>query len=162
MKNLLTKLLIILSLAVGLIFAYNRHIDSVRSEVAAELSQEYNRNLIVLQNKVDSKSEELVAKIKEIEYDKNLEINSLSANYESIIDGLRKRASRPTSKSNLNSGTGNSESKTGAYPAELFAEDAKAFIDFARDTEELRLNLIQCYKQYDEVKDAANSLSTIK
>jgi hypothetical protein len=162
MKNLLTKLLIVLALVSGLIFAYTRHIDSVRSEVATELSQEYNRNLIVLQNKVDSKSDELVAKVKEIEYDKNIELNSISSNYESIIDGLRKRASRPTSESNLNSDTGNSESKTGAYPAELFAEDAKAFIDFARDTEELRVNLIQCYKQYDEVKNAANSLSTIE
>jgi hypothetical protein len=159
MKSLLTKLLIILALVSGLIFAYTRHIDSVRSKVAVELSQEYNRNLIVLQKKVDSKSEELVAKVKEIEYDKNIELNSISTHYESIISGLRNRANRPTSQSNLDSSTGVTESKTGAYPAELFAEDAKAFIDFARDTEELRVNLIQCYKQYDEVKKASEAIN---
>ncbi len=162
MKSLLTKLLIILALVSGLIFAYTQHIDSVRSEVTAELSQEYNRNLLELQGKVDSKSEELVAKVKEIEYDKNIELNSISTHYESIISGLRNRANRPTSQSNLDSSPGNAESKTGAYPAELFAEDAKAFIDFARDTEELRVNLIQCYKQYDEVRDASNQLSNLK
>ncbi len=159
MKSLLTKLLIILALVSGLIFAYTRHIDSVRSEVAIELSQEYNRNLIVLQKKVDSKSEELVEKVKEIEYDKNIELNSISTHYEFIISGLRNRANRPTSQSNLDSSPGVTESKTGAYPAELFAEDAKAFIDFARDTEELRVNLIQCYKQYDEVKKASEAIN---
>lgn len=144
----------------ALFFGYNYHIDKVQSQARTEIIQEYNTKLIALQNKADAATIQLSEKVKVIKDEKNSEILATNARYESIISSLRNRPNRPASESNLGSSTEDTESKTGAYPAELFAEDAKAFIDFARDTEELRVNLIQCYKQYEEVQNAVNSFST--
>lgn len=160
MKSLLTKILVILALLTGLTFAYNRHIDNVRSEVAVQIAEQYNRSLISLQNKVDSKSEELKLKVEEIENDKKTELANVSSRYESIIVSLQQRPTRPTSESDNNPSPGNPESPQGATGVQLYRPDAEFLARFARDTAELQAELNSCYKKYDEVKDASNKLST--
>ncbi len=159
MNKILAYLLSAIVVFSGLTYIYNNHLETVVTQSNQRIIAEYNTKIIALQNKIDLETIKLEAKVKDITDAKQIEINALSANYESVIASLRKRPNRPTSTSNLNSSTCTTEGKTGAYPAELFAEDAKDFIDFARDSEELRLNLIQCYKQYDEVKNAIETIS---
>ena len=40
---------------------------------------------------------------------------------------------------------------------ELYADDGRFLARFAKDTEQLKQELIMCYKQYDEVRDKVNN-----
>lgn len=161
MNKLLAYILAFSVLIGGATFWYNKHIDSVVLKAQTEIADKYNNSLVILQKKVDLKTVELKETIKEMDDAKNIEINANSKHYESVILSLRERTERPTSQSNNNPNAGNAEGPKGAYPAELFREDAEAFANFGKDAEQLRINLLSCYKQYDEVKEANDKLSTI-
>jgi hypothetical protein len=88
----------------------------------------------------------------------NEQLATINANANSLINSLSDRASRPEPSSS-SADTVATESSRGAYPSQLFREDAAAFINLARDAEEVRLALLQCYKDYDTVKQAVESFN---
>jgi hypothetical protein len=88
----------------------------------------------------------------------NEQIATINANANSLIDSLSDRTSRPEPSSS-SADTSATESTRGAYPSQLFRQDAAAFVNLARDAEEVRLGLIQCYRDYDAVKQAAESFN---
>jgi hypothetical protein len=86
---------------------------------------------------------------------KDAKITSTNTRYNALVASLQQRPSRPSSPSNANS-TSDTEGTTGATGAGLYREDASALARFARDAEQLKVELLQCYEQYDTVREAVN------
>lgn len=132
--------------------AYDKGVETTKISYEAE---------ILAQNEVLNLKKKSAEKNLEIEFAKrqgeaNEKIRNLNTTVSNLIAGLSDRKSR-TESTSIHSSTTAAESSRGAYPSELYREDAKNLIDFARDAEEIRLSLIQCYKDYDAVKQSIES-----
>lgn len=86
---------------------------------------------------------------------KDAKITSTNTRYNSLVASLQQRPSRASSPDNANR-TSDTESTTGATGAGLYREDAFFLAAFARDTEQLKVELLQCYERYDAVREAVN------
>ena len=133
----------------------NKLKQKVTEEVTLKITSEYNRKLIRNQEQVISTNIELqkandanTAKLQQ-----NLQTATIK--YNILVSSLRERPNRP-STDNIKSSTyatSNPESKTGATGAELYRPDAEFLARYASITEELKLNLISCYSNYDSAKE---------
>lgn len=138
----------------GLFYLHNKQVDKAVDAVYTQMENESNKRLLSLLNKADAESLELKDKIKEQQNETQITIAGINKRHAAIVAGLQQRPDRPTSQSNYSSSAGNAESTAGAYPAELFREDAEDFAAVGKAADELKVYLLQCYRQYDEVKDA--------
>lgn len=82
----------------------------------------------------------------------NAKINNLNTTVSGLLASLQQRPSRTVSTGSDSATSRTEASPTGAYPSQLYREDAASFVNFARDAEEIRLGLLQCYSDYDTVK----------
>ena len=92
----------------------------------------------------------------------NAKINNLNTTVDGLLASMQSRPTRPISTSSDNTVTRTETSTTGAYPSQLYREDAASFINFARDAEEVRLGLLQCYNDFDVVKKSIELFSEKK
>lgn len=143
----------------GLFYLHNREVDKAVNAAYTHVENESNKRLLALKNKADAETLALQFKIKEQEDEKQSTIADLNKRHATIVAGLQQRPNRPTSNTGNNSGAGTAESTRGAYPSELFREDAADIIEVARAADELKIHLLQCYKQYDEVKESIEEFS---
>lgn len=138
--------------ATGLFYLHNKQVDKAVAAAYIQVENESNKRIIALLNKADAESLALKATIKEQRNETKIAIADINKRHSIIVAGLQQRPERPTFQSNNTSNTGNAESTIGAYPAELFREDAQDFAAVGKAADELKEYLLQCYKQYDEVK----------
>lgn len=97
-------------------------------------------------------------KVSSIQKEKDIEIVNTTNKYNSIIAGLQQRVSRKE----RNPDTGNSsnaESIKRCTGKELYREDAEFLAGESARAEEIRINLLACYKQYDAVKYSLEGIS---
>lgn len=83
--------------------------------------------------------------------EKDLEIKNVSARATALSNSLRDRQTRPTADaSQVSNSTGIGQAYcTGK---QLYREDSEFLVRVAREADELRAALTQCYNQYDEVR----------
>ena len=153
--NRIAVYIVCIAIAVfGLFYLHNKQVDKAVNAAYTQMENESNKRLLTLMKKADAESIELKAKIKEQQDEKQIAIDDINKRHAAIVAGLRNRPERPTSQGNYTAITGNAESTAGAYPAELFREDAEDFAAVGKAADELKIYLLQCYRQYDEVKDS--------
>jgi hypothetical protein len=147
------KILIAITVLMSAIFWHKYEVKLAVNNAVAVQKAEYNKLIDEVKLKSSETESQLNKQVLNMEVKKNAEIKNLDRKYTSIVDSLRQRQERSTA-SNTTGNTCNPESPKGATGAELYREDAKFLIGFARDTEELKISLNQCYSQYDALKDS--------
>ena len=146
--------LIVIALIVGGLFWHNNQVENYKQEIVTQIANDYNKRIIILQNNADAKEAELLKQIQENKGEAIIQRDLIVSNYESIIAGLQQRPKRSTSSSNSTGNTRNGERPTGATGKELYRDDAEFLAGFSRETALIQSYLLQCYKDYEAVKDA--------
>lgn len=82
---------------------------------------------------------------KDREYKKVADTNRI------LFNSLRERASRPTTDSGTVSDTSGAR-PSGCTPRELYREDSEVVVELARQADEIRIALKQCYAQYETMR----------
>ncbi len=81
---------------------------------------------------------------------KEREIRNLTARASALANSLRERPSRPAEGSAVSGSS--SSGQGGCTGKELFREDGEFLVRLAREADELRSALKQCYTQYETVR----------
>jgi hypothetical protein len=147
----------ILSIIIGALFWHKYEVKVAVNEYAVTHQLEYAKELTRLTEINIKTKSELENKVKILKDNKDAEIKTINARYDSIITGMQYRPSRQEHKSNSTNNTSNPESTKATTGAGLYKEDANFLAGYARDTERLKVELIQCYKQYDDVQTTVNN-----
>ena len=85
-----------------------------------------------------------------IRKEKDREIRDLNARATALTNSLRDRSERPAEGSAVSSTTGIGQS--GCTGKELYREDGAILVGIAREADELRIALKQCYAQYETLR----------
>lgn len=153
--NKIAVYIVCIAIAVfGLFYLHNKQVDKAVDAAYTQMENEYNKRILSLVNKADAESLELKDRIKEQQNETQITIAGINQRHASIIAGLQQRPERPTSTSNYTPSTGTAEVTTGATGVELSRPDAEFLARESTRAEVIRESLLQCYRQYDEVKDA--------
>lgn len=160
------KLALVVALCGSLYGAYKFKVHQVVKEavhiVQVQQAAETFRQKEIIFDKAQEEKDRLQLDFDRAQKDKDAKILTLNRDVSRLLVSLQQRPSRDSSNSSLNPSTRTTESPRGAYPSELFREDAVAFVNFARDAEEVRLGLLSCYRDYDTVKKSIESFSDKK
>lgn len=82
--------------------------------------------------------------------EKDREIRNVNARAAALANSLRDRPERPAEGSAVSSTTGIGQS--GCTGKELYREDGAILVGIAREADELRIALKQCYAQYETLR----------
>lgn len=83
--------------------------------------------------------------------EKDREIRDITARNTALANSLRDRQSRPTTNSSTVPGAASAGSSA-CTGKDLYREDSEFLVGIAREADELRIALNQCYKQYNAVR----------
>jgi hypothetical protein len=83
--------------------------------------------------------------------EKDREIRNINARATALSNSLRDRPDRPTTQSGAVSST-SSAGQSGCTGKELYREDGAILVGIAREADELRIALKQCYAQYETLR----------
>jgi len=83
--------------------------------------------------------------------EKDREIRDITARNTALANSLHDRQSRPATNTSAVSSTAN-VGPSACTGKELYREDGEFLVRIAREADELRLALQQCYKQYESVR----------
>ena len=161
----LIKLTLVSAVIAG---AYIWHVQDVNHKVEQAVTAErnsllvqYSKQAIKLQDNAYLAEVNLQNKIKRITDDKNKELSSVNAKYLDLLNWLSTQSSNTGKQTGISNGTSNPESTGGTNQQGLFQGNAAStwefnksaieLIGFAKQTEELKVYLLSCYKQYDQV-----------
>ena len=151
-----TKLIIVVLVFTSLFVWHRYTVEKAITKTVAEQTAIYEKRITDLTIKSLNTELQLKKQVANIEGVKDAKIKDIDSKYRSIVDSLRQRKERST-ESDSTRDSSNAESTKGATGAELYREDATFLIGFARDTEELKTQLMMCYAQYDSVKEQLNN-----
>jgi len=97
-----------------------------------------------------AREQELQANADKLRREKDAEIRNINARATALANSLRDRQARPAQTSTVPSSAGVGQSAcTGK---ELYREDGEFLVRIAREADELRAALDQCYKQYNAAR----------
>lgn len=97
------------------------------------------------------KERELQASADSLRKEKDREIRDLNARAVALSNSLRDRPSRPTPESSPVPSTA-STGPSGCTPKQLYREDSEVVVGLAREADEIRAALKQCYAQYESLR----------
>jgi hypothetical protein len=86
----------------------------------------------------------------QLRLEKDRETRELAARNTALVNSLRSRPERPTAAGAV-SGAAQSGAG-GCTPRELYRQDSEVVVGLAREADEIRLALKQCYAQYEAVR----------
>jgi hypothetical protein len=99
------------------------------------------------QEEARAKEQELQANADQLRKEKDAEIRNINARANALSNSLQQRQTRPTETSSLPSSS--STRPTSCSGKELYREDGEFLVRIAREADELRTALKQCYTQYE-------------
>jgi hypothetical protein len=102
------------------------------------------------QEEARRKEQELQANADQLRREKDEEIRSIAAKSAALASQLRDRKERPTKVDTVSSTT--SSGSGGCTGKELYRSDSEFLIGIAREADELRTALKQCYTQYEALR----------
>jgi hypothetical protein len=159
----LIKFVLIITLVGGLygVHIYKVHeavkdaVHTVQLQHSAEIFKQ--KEILLDEQKVqDAKLQEDFNKRKG---EQDAKIKALNNDVSNLLASLRSRPERPASLSGNNSSTNAAEGSTGATGQGLYKPDAEFLARYAADAETLKLGLLQCYRDYDTVKQSIESFN---
>ena len=96
------------------------------------------------------KEQELQANADQLRREKDVEIKNLNARATALTNSLQYRPTRPTETDSLPNST--STRPASCSGKELFREDSEFLVRIAREADELRTAIKQCYNQYEALR----------
>ena len=143
----------VLAIGAAVVGGYHTGKESGRAEVQQAWDKEKAEQYAAYakgQEEARKKEQELQANADKLRREKDAEIRNINARATALANSLQQRSTRPAETSSMPSSTGSSPAAcTGK---ELYREDGAVLIGIAREADELRVALQQCYKQYESVK----------
>jgi hypothetical protein len=103
------------------------------------------------QEEARKREQEMQGAADKLRREKDAEIKNINARATALANSLRDRQTRPTSQTNTVSST-TSVGPSACTGKELYREDGEFLVRIAREADELRSALKQCYKQYESVR----------
>lgn len=116
----------------------------------AERIQQQEAHAKALQESIQ-KQQALQADADQLRQEKDRETRDLLARNTALNNSLRNRPQRPATVAGAVPGTASAGSG-GCTPRELYREDSEVVVGLAREADEIRLALKQCYAQYEAVR----------
>jgi len=151
------KFIAVVVLALGLIFWHTTEIklkvQAAQSAVRLELVQQYNKRAIELKDQSSKVQTELQITLTKQQKEHNDKIHNLNLRITDLSNSLSDRTKRPPSDGNISDSASNGTCTAGCTGQGLYQDDAKFLVWYAGQAEELKEGLVQCYKQYDTVKE---------
>jgi hypothetical protein len=102
------------------------------------------------QEEARQREQELQANADKLRKEKDAEIRNINARATALANSLRDRQTRPTQTSAVPSAA--SVGSSACTGKELYREDSEFLVGIAREADELRIALNQCYKQYNAAR----------
>jgi hypothetical protein len=122
---------------------------AVHAQWDAERIKQQEAHNKALQEAVE-KQQQLQMGADKLRQEKDRETRDLVARNTALVNSLRDRQSRPTATGAV---SGAPSAGSGACTArELYREDSEVVVRIAREADEIRVALKQCYAQYDAVR----------
>jgi hypothetical protein len=115
----------------------------------AKLAEEYAANVAAMREK----EQVMQGNADKLREDKNRELREANARNTALLNSLQHRPNR-TESSGVS--TTASNGKDGCTGKELYREDGAVLIGIAREADELRASLKQCYAQYETARKELN------
>ena len=115
----------------------------------AKLAEEYAANVALMREK----EQVMQGNADKLREDKNRELREANARNTALLNSLQHRPNR-TEGSGVS--TTASNGKDGCTGKELYREDGAVLIGIAREADELRISLKQCYAQYETARKELN------
>lgn len=140
----------------GMYFFHTSEVKLAVNKAEMQLVQKYNKEISILEDKAKHITTVLTSAIESNNKERKIELQKSNTNYLSMRKWLHNLPSK-TSASNLPGDTQDSEDRTREVIAELRRSDAINLANYSLRAEEVRLNLVQCYKDYDSVKDTLDA-----
>lgn len=123
---------------------------AVQAEWDAERVKQQEAHAKALQESIE-KQQALQADADQIRQETTREKRELTARNSALLNSLRNRPERPAADAGaVPSAT--STGSGGCTPRELYRQDSEVVVELARDADEIRLALKQCYAQYEAVR----------
>lgn len=163
LPSLYKPLSVLLISALFTLSAYTYHRSIVKSEVHAavllakeQVHKEYEDEHKELTSKADVKTKDIEDKTAKSKKEKDAEIKVLSNQRNAARKWVYELPSTSLSSKPIESYSTRSPSDAETSSREIIGElsrtNADDLIEYAADAEEIKINLIQCYKDYDSVK----------
>ena len=102
------------------------------------------------QEEARAKEQALQANADAIRQEKDREIRNLNARATALTNSLRNRPERPSTETSAVSGSTNT-GQSGCTPRELYRQDSEVVVGLAREADEIRIALKQCYSQNESL-----------
>jgi hypothetical protein len=120
----------------------------VKAEWDAERLQQQEAHNKALRESIE-RQQALQLSADQLRQEKDRETRELAARNTALVNSLRSRPERPTA---IGAMSGASQSGSGGCtPRELYRQDSEVVVGLAREADEIRIALKQCYAQYDAV-----------
>ena len=150
------KLVILTVVLSGLYFFHTSEVKIAVNKAEMQLVQKYNKEISILEDKAKHITESLTAAIESNNKERKIELQNSTRKYNDLKRWLYDLPSK-TSESNLPGDSADSEARASEVIAELRRRHAGDLADYSLRAEEVRLSLVQCYKDYDSVKDTLDA-----
>lgn len=150
------KVACVLVVITGMYFFHVSEVKIAVNKAEVQLVQKYQKEISILEDKAKHITTVLTSAIESNNKERKIELQKSNTNYLSMRKWLHNLPSK-TSASNLPGDTQDSEARAREVIAELRRTDAIALAGYSLRAEEVRVHLVQCYKDYDSVKDTLDA-----
>lgn len=124
---------------------------AVHAEWDAERLKQHEAHAKALQEAVE-RQQQLQMGADKLRQEKDRETRDLVARNTALANSLRNRPERPTQTSAVSNPS--SAGSSACTARELYREDSEVVVGIAREADEIRIALKQCYAQYNEVRQS--------
>ena len=151
------KLVIIAALLFGAWLWHKSEIKIAVSTAEQRLELQYAREIFKLKDRANEESIALKNRIESQRKTTDAKLKDADARYNDLLAWLSAQSGSSTSNIGVSNNPSNAESTRGTYFGGLYTEDAIALAESSRAAEKLKIELLACYKQYDEVKETLDN-----
>lgn len=124
---------------------------AVHAEWDAERLKQHEAHAKALQEAVE-RQQQLQMGADKLRQEKDRETRDLAARNTALANSLRNRPERPTQTGAVSGAP--SAGSSACTARELYREDSEVVVGIAREADEIRIALKQCYAQYNEVRQS--------
>lgn len=150
------KLCITLVLLSSMYFWHVSELKIIVNKAEMTLAQKYQKEISILEDKAKHSTEVLTSVIESNNKERKIELQNSTRKYNDLKRWLYDLPSK-TSPSNPPGDTQDSEDRAREVIAELRRRHADDLAEYSLRAEEVRVHLVQCYKEYDSVKDTLDA-----
>ena len=151
------KLVLVAALIFGAWVWHKSEIKIAVSAAEQRLELQYAREIFKLKDRANEESIALKNRIESQRKTTDAKLKDADARYNDLLAWLSAQSGSSTSNIGVSNNPSNTESTRGTYFGGLYTEDAIALAESSRSAERLKIELLACYKQYDEVKDTLDN-----